>query len=431
MDLWHQLIEKGLKALPLDGPNPFPSIWTIAGLLAVPYIAYCIGVAIYRLTLHPLAQFPGPFLCRVGYIQQCYYEAILNGRFLERLSESHRKYVRIGPNEGHINDPLVYHEIYKSNSQFAKDPTSYALGMSEAMAFAIPVEKHRQKRKILDPNFSKHRVGLMKDGLYEELELVFDRISQYEKRGEEVPIMELHICYMGDIISRYLFSQSLRLVSSDNFIQRSFTKGIWFAVHCQFVRNALLGLPRWMMAYEKDRNARPLSFRELADESTGILNAGTEPTATMLSYATYFWLKFPHVQKPILDELAEGQLQNGRLPLRKVENLPYFTGFIKESLGYMPLVPGRLPRTGLYVPSVQKTIPEGSVVGLSHLAIHFDPEIFDQPEEFRPERWIGEQGKERNPWLLSFSKERTDWIGKMLAFARRDYCQLARHRGDR
>jgi hypothetical protein len=63
------------------------------------------------------------------------------------------------------------------------------------MAFTVPVEKHRQKRKTLDPNFSKHRVGTMEDGLYEELELVLDKISEYGKRGEEVPIMELYFCY--------------------------------------------------------------------------------------------------------------------------------------------------------------------------------------------------------------------------------------------
>jgi cytochrome P450 len=91
-------------------------------------------------------------------------------------------------------------------------------------------------------------------------------------------------------------------------------------------------------------------------------------------------------------------------------------GFVKESLRYMPLVPGRLPRTvpagGLYVPSARQTIPEGAVVGMSHLAIHFDPAIFEDPHEFRPERWMGEGGKELNHWLLSFSKGRTDCIGK-------------------
>lgn len=63
------------------------------------------------------------------------------------------------------------------------------------MAFTVPVEKHKQKRKTLEPSFSKKRVGLMEDGLYEELELVFDRIKECERRGEDVPIMELYFCY--------------------------------------------------------------------------------------------------------------------------------------------------------------------------------------------------------------------------------------------
>ncbi|KAJ5936910.1 cytochrome P450 [Penicillium verhagenii] len=444
----------------------FALIRTYGGIFGVAYLLYWIGVVTYRLTLHPLAHIPGPFLCRISSLQQCYFEAILNGRFLERFPEYHRRYgpvVRISPNEVHLNDSSMYHEIYKNNSMFTKDATSYALGVSEAMAFTVSVEKHRQKRKTLDPNFSKGRVALMEDGFYEELELVFDRITEYEQRGEPLP---------GDIISRYLFGKSLDLVSSSNFVERaeqmrSFTKGIWIAIHFQFIRNTLLALPRWILAYLSDtfvkilwfterlaeqaiqdfdmqealakspidetifdrlltdsarrqasgKDLRPLRFRELADESVGILNAGTEPTATMLSYATYFWLKFPHVQSRVLEELASVQQVKGRLPLQQLENLPYFTGFVKESLRYMPLVPGRLPRTvppgeGLYVPSTKQTIPPGSVVGMSHLAIHFDPDVFEQPDEFRPERWIGEQGKALNRWLLSFSKGRTDCIGK-------------------
>ena len=105
---------------------------------SVLYIAYWTNQIIYRLTLHPLARFPGPFFCRIGYLQQCYYEAILNGKFLEKLPEYHRKYgkllpsympsdadctcwtlvssgklgpvVRVNPNEVHISDPSVFHE---------------------------------------------------------------------------------------------------------------------------------------------------------------------------------------------------------------------------------------------------------------------------------------------------------------------------------
>ncbi|KAI0441398.1 cytochrome P450 [Xylaria telfairii] len=443
------------------------------------YLLYISVLIVYRLTLHPLARFPGPFLCRVSSIQQCYHEAILNGKFLDKFPKYHRKYgpvVRINPSEVQVNDASIYHEIYKQNSGFTKDAASYALGVSEAMAFTVPVEKHRMKRKTLEPNFSKQRINMMEGGLYEELELVFEKIDNYEKAGEEVPIMELYFCYTGDIISRYLFGKSLGLVTSPDFIKRaeqmrSFTKGIWVAIHFQFIRNTLLALPRWAIAYfsnawvrvlwftenlakkalnefdmekvmlkkpvdetifdrlltedtrrrQKGQASKKLTFRELADESTGILNAGTEPTATMLSYATYFWIKFPHVQERILAELDSTELENGRLPLAKIEALPYFTGFVKESLRYMPLVPGRLPRRvpkgGLYVPSIKANIPEGSVVGMSHMAIHFDESIFARPQEFLPERWIGESGKELSHWLLSFSKGRTDCIGKTLAYA--------------
>lgn len=63
------------------------------------------------------------------------------------------------------------------------------------MTMTIPVEAHRAKRQVLDPCFSKRRVNMMEDYFYEEIERVFDKISQYEKRDEEVPIHELFYCY--------------------------------------------------------------------------------------------------------------------------------------------------------------------------------------------------------------------------------------------
>lgn len=441
------------------------------------YLLKATGTIIYRLTLHPLARFPGPFLCRIGYFQQTYYEAILNGKFLERLPEYHRTYgpvVRINPNEVHISDPAVFHTIYKQNTHFTKDPVTYALGMSNAITMTMQVDAHKVKRQTLDPCFSKRRVNTMEDGLYEELELLFAKISEYENRGEEVPIQELYYCYTGDIISRYLFGKSLDIISAPNFIERSdemrsFTRNIWFVIHFPWIRAALGALPKslvfdsWQKVIwfcedlskdaiarfkqssgdrkspneetifdrmltddarrrEKGQDSKPLTFHELTDESLAILNAGTEPTATMMAYATYFYLHYTETQKRIMEELESVQRnEHGRLPLQSLENLPYFTGFIRETLRFIPLVPGRLPRVvpkgGLFVPSIKDTIPAGSVVGIDHIAIHKDPEIFERPEEFLPERWMDNPGKELNHWLVSFSKGRMDCIGKNLAYA--------------
>ncbi|KAK3985848.1 Trichodiene oxygenase [Cladorrhinum sp. PSN332] len=370
--------------------------------------------------------------------------------------------------------------IYKQGSAYTKDPVSYGLGVSKAMAFTVQTEKHRIRRQALDPAFSKRRVNLMEDGLLEELELVFERIDKCAKEGAEVPISELFYCYTGDIISHYLFGKSLNLISSPNYLERAeqmraFTRGVWFALHFKIVRDAALAMPRWLSAIFNDAwvsvlwfcedlaksaidnfddnvtaerlskpgretiydrllsdhhrrqkkghgDVQPLDVPELADESVAILNAGTEPTATMLVYATYFFLHFPEVHRRVLAELATVKPDaKGRLPLAKVEVLPYFTGFVRETLRYVPLVPGRLPRTvpkgGLYVPSAKEVIPAGTVVGIDHGPLHLQPDIFERPTEFDPERWIGEQGKELNHWLLSFSKGRTDCIGKNLAYA--------------
>lgn len=454
--------------------NPIGLVWPLLGA----YATYLVFTAIYNLTLHPLAKFPGPFFCRISNLPQCYYEAILNGKFMPEIDKYHEKYgpvVRINPNEVHIKDSSMYHAVYKNNA-FTKDPGSYALGVSQGMAFTISIEQHKAKRKTLNPCFAKLCINNMEDKLYDELDLVFAKIREYESRGEEVPIAELLYCYTGDIISTHFLGKSLDLISAPNFVEKSeemqsFTKGIWMAVHFSVLRYILVALPRWMLAFisgtfvdviwfverlaqaaikkfdleealqkkayeetifdrmlcdnarreQKGQKTRELTFRELADEGTGVLNAGTEPTAIMLCYATFFFYRYPHVQKRIMEELATVELKDGRLPLLKLESLPYLTGFIKESLRYLPLIPGRLPRVvpkgGLYIPSVNKTVPEGCVVGLSQIHVNFDPEVFPDPYEFKPERWFADAGEDLDKWVLAFSKGRTDCIGKTLAYA--------------
>lgn len=76
---------------------------------------------------------------------------------------------------------------------------------------------------------------------------------------------------------------------------------------------------------EKGKKANELTYQALADESVGILNAGTEPTATMLTYAIYFFLRYPEIQDRIYEELGTIKSdENGHMPLQQIEALPYF-----------------------------------------------------------------------------------------------------------
>ena len=121
----------------LRAQEPKSLAWILFYVISLSYCVYWTGKVIYRLAFHPLARFPGPFLCKIGYLKQGYYEAFLNGMFIHQIVQYHRKYgkpfsivlhllffvkcphnltlppgpvVRINPNEVHIDDPAVYHE---------------------------------------------------------------------------------------------------------------------------------------------------------------------------------------------------------------------------------------------------------------------------------------------------------------------------------
>lgn len=63
-------------------------------LLLAASAAYWAFTIIYNLSLHPLAHFPGPLFCRISNLPQCYYEAILNGKFMPEIDKYHEKYGR-------------------------------------------------------------------------------------------------------------------------------------------------------------------------------------------------------------------------------------------------------------------------------------------------------------------------------------------------
>jgi cytochrome P450 len=85
---------------------------------------------------------------------------------------------------------------------------------------------------------------------------------------------------------------------------------------------------------EADPTVKPLDFKDLADESAMILNGGTEPPANQMAYATYHFLKYTKVQRRILEELDSIEPDShGRLPLRKVESLPYLVSRVENYAG--------------------------------------------------------------------------------------------------
>jgi cytochrome P450 len=155
-----------------------------------------------------------------------------------------------------------------------------------------------------------------------------------------------------------------------------------------------------------------LADEDLRDELMAILVAGHETTSTTMDWFVVAALSQP----PVLDRLrAEVDRVVGRGPVR-VEMLPqleYLTAVIHECLRLHPPVPavGRFVARELEIGGVW--LPAGVVVSPSIALLHRDPTVWNDPLEFRPERFL--DGSADKAQLISFGGGTRTCLGKPFA----------------
>lgn len=69
----------------------------LAGIAAVTWLAYIVGLGIYRLYLHPLAKFPGPRIAALTLWYEFYHDVIRGGQYVFKIDELHKQYGKYSP----------------------------------------------------------------------------------------------------------------------------------------------------------------------------------------------------------------------------------------------------------------------------------------------------------------------------------------------
>ncbi|KAF2850009.1 pisatin demethylase [Plenodomus tracheiphilus IPT5] len=176
-------------------------------------------------------------------------------------------------------------------------------------------------------------------------------------------------------------------------------------------------LSRFQEAHKKDPEFVPQQ-RVLALTVANMF-AGSDTTAVSLRTIFYNLLRHPKAMQKLLEEIESNDLFSEGLPKwSDVRELPYLSAVIKEALRCHPATGLTLERV---VPAAGVEIcghhlPAGTIVGCNAWVVHQDEQVFGaQPEQFRPERWIGateEQKNDMNNMLLSFGAGSRACIGR-------------------
>lgn len=172
-----------------------------------------------------------------------------------------------------------------------------------------------------------------------------------------------------------------------------------------------------MLLSATDDEGKKLSYRDIREEVDTFMFEGHDTTASAVNWVLYLLGRNPEVQKKVHRELDEEFGNNEcSVTMDNLKNLRYLECVVKEALRLFPSVPmfARTLREDCCIKGYQ--IPRGTNVLVLTYALHRDPEIFPDPEEFRPERFFPENCKGRHPYAyVPFSAGPRNCIGQRFA----------------
>ncbi|TEY73243.1 hypothetical protein BOTCAL_0081g00240 [Botryotinia calthae] len=156
----------------------------------------------------------------------------------------------------------------------------------------------------------------------------------------------------------------------------------------------------------------------LRDEAFNLVRAGSVAyymcilRAYVLRGTSYHILANPEITHLLQKEL-ESAIPN---PL----NLLYYQTVIQEGLRRVDLITHRIGRQFPERTFIchGKTIPAGTIISMTALLTHQNDKIFPEPMVFKPERWLGNENKKLERYLVLFNRGTRSCLGINLARAK-------------
>ncbi|MGV1049044.1 MAG: cytochrome P450 [Solirubrobacterales bacterium] len=135
----------------------------------------------------------------------------------------------------------------------------------------------------------------------------------------------------------------------------------------------------------RDEDGAPMSDQELRDELVTVLGAGHETTATGLAWAVERLARNPEVMAKLRASLAAGEEE-------------YLNATVKETLRSRPVIVDVARKLTAAATIGGYELRAGTFVLPAIAALHYREDIFPQPREFRPERFL-DQKADNYAWI--------------------------------
>lgn len=436
---------------------------------------YRVAVAVYNVWFHPLKHIPGPILARATGIPYTIHTR--NGSMIAWLQELHAKYgeaVRVAPGEiSFTSAESAWQDIYgfhvgkKKTGAYLKDRTWFPKPFNNTYSIiASDEEAHSRMRRSVAHAFSDKALREQQDIIQGYVDLLVSRLGEEIDAGKEAVDMCRWYNYATfDIIADLTFGEPLYCLRDRGYhpwvtMVYASVKGIGILAcrnkypiwdYYDRIKNIFKDTRAVNRARadffalakektterietEKDRpdfmsyilknqgvEGKSISRGEMDSNSVIFLAAGSETTATLLSGVTYLLLREPEKYAKLVHEIRSTFTHYSDINIEEVNKMDYLIACLQEGLRYYPPVPSGFPRV---VPKggdiiSGRYIPEGTAVYVSQHATNHSPRNYTDPDDFVPERWLGEERykDDKREGLNPFSFGPRNCLGKNLAYA--------------
>jgi cytochrome P450 len=146
----------------------------------------------------------------------------------------------------------------------------------------------------------------------------------------------------------------------------------------------------------RHEDGSPMTDTELRDELMTLLTAGHETTATGLAWAFERLMRTPRVLERLTSSLDDDA---------------YLDAVVKETLRVRPVVVDVARKLTSEIEIAGWRLPAGTLVLPAIAVMHARPDLYDSPEEYRPERFLkGERGLAGTARSQARTAESYAWI---------------------
>jgi cytochrome P450 len=275
-------------------------------------------------------------------------------------------------------------------------------------------EMWRRQRRMIQPMFHRRVVERYAEMIDELVDARLERWSAYAARGEPIDVTDETSQLTLDVILRAIFGDDLAWLAEKMggnpfaVVNEHSARDLTFAYKFRSLTRLVQELMRkridnreehfdflQMLLNVRDRDTgEPMGERELLDEVMTLVVAGHETSAASLAATWLLLSRHPAAECRLHAELDAVPEKRG-LSYRETEDLRYTQAAIQEAMRLYP--PGWLLTRRTIGPDVLSgyPVPPRTDVMLSPYLIGRHPAHWDAPEDYRPERFLVENPRDR------------------------------------